>query len=66
MQFGILSRIVKGQNAAHCRRCSTKMRRLNRKGLLAKKLFPYFGYYPWECPVCRETFFYKDRGVRVK
>lgn len=64
MPLGILSRIAFGQYIARCSKCSSTMRRLSRKGFLAKKILPHFGYYPWECPVCRETLFYKDRGIR--
>ena len=39
-----------------CPDCGTqKMRRLPRLGFLQKKLWPLFGLYPWECPICRKT-----------
>jgi len=38
----------------HCKACGSKLRRIPRKGFLQLKIYPLFGYYPWECPVCRE------------
>ena len=29
------------------------MRRLSRSGFLQQKVYPLFGYYPWECHLCR-------------
>jgi hypothetical protein len=42
------------------------MRRLGRVGFLQRKVFPLFGYYPWECPICRETVMHRGRGKRHK
>jgi len=39
----------------YCKSCGTNLRRIPRKGFLQQKVYPSFGYYPWECPVCRET-----------
>jgi hypothetical protein len=40
------------------------MRRLAREGLLQKMFLPLFGFYPWECPVCRDRHFFKVRHRR--
>ena len=37
------------------------MRRLSRKGFLQTKIYSWFGYYPWECPFCREPLMLKMR-----
>jgi hypothetical protein len=37
----------------HCKHCGSKLRRLPRRGSLQQKFYPLFGYYPWECPICR-------------
>jgi hypothetical protein len=38
------------------------MRRVNRTGFLQTKLLPYFGYFPWECVMCRRKAYFKDSG----
>jgi hypothetical protein len=30
------------------------MRRLPRTGFVQQHVWPFFGYYPWECPICRK------------
>jgi uncharacterized C2H2 Zn-finger protein len=37
-----------------CNECGTKMRRLARRGFMQVKFYPIFGFYPWECPICRK------------
>ncbi len=50
-----------------CFRCKTKaFRRINREGFLQTVIFPYFGYYPWECIMCRRRFFFRDDGRRLR
>ena len=34
----------------YCETCGCEMRRFARKGFLQEKVYPFFGYYPWECP----------------
>jgi hypothetical protein len=29
--------------------------------MVQKYILPRFGFYPWECPVCREMLFYRKR-----
>lgn len=45
----------------NCRECGNCLRRLARRGFLQVKIFPLFGYYPWECPVCRKTIMVKKQ-----
>ena len=40
------------------------MRRLGRAGFLQAKVFPLFGYYPWECSICRRKRLLRLRGKR--
>jgi hypothetical protein len=49
-----------------CPKCSEKdlLRRIERVGLLQQKVYPFFGYYPWECSVCRKCVLVKNRGER--
>jgi hypothetical protein len=48
-----------------CAKCGSRMRRLARKGFLQSKLFPIFGYYPWECFTCRSKKLMRSRGTRA-
>jgi hypothetical protein len=32
--------------------------------LLERRFMPWFGLYPWECPLCRIHFFRKNRKDR--
>jgi hypothetical protein len=47
----------------HCVTCGNEMRRLMRESFLQRKVYPFFGYYPWECPLCREPILYKQRSL---
>jgi hypothetical protein len=42
------------------------LRRVKRKGVWQKLIASAFGYYPWECKVCREINMYRDRGTRAR
>lgn len=48
----------------HCAKCGSEMRRLMRESFLQRKVFPLFGYYPWECPLCRVPVLFKKRHLR--
>jgi hypothetical protein len=48
-----------------CPKCHRSgMRRIERRGLLKEKVFPFFGYFPWECPDCRVVKLFENRGWR--
>jgi hypothetical protein len=47
-----------------CAKCGSEMRRLVRESLLQKRVYPLFGFYPWECPLCREPTLFKKRYER--
>lgn len=40
------------------------MRRVGRMGFFQSVVMPWFGYYPWECPLCRKVKLFADRGVK--
>jgi hypothetical protein len=42
------------------------MRRLPRAGFLQQYILPFFGYYPWECPICRKPRLIRYRGSRER
>jgi len=48
----------------HCKDCGNSLRRLSRRGFLQKRIYSLFGYYPWECPVCREPIFIRKQYER--
>ena len=50
----------------HCKACGNPLRRLARKGFLQLKVYPKFGYYPWECPICRNTIMIRKQYIRKK
>ena len=48
-----------------CPKCNYKhMYRVAREGFLQTRIFPLFGYYPWECPECRVPALLKGRGEK--
>jgi len=51
-----------------CPKCSEEdiLRRIERVGLLQEKVYPLFGYYPWECSGCRKRSLMKDRGEKKR
>jgi hypothetical protein len=50
----------------YCVTCGCEMRRLMRESFMQRKVYPLFGYYPWECPLCRELVMFKARHVRKR
>jgi predicted RNA-binding Zn-ribbon protein involved in translation (DUF1610 family) len=43
----------KSGDLVYCPACGgDRMYRLERKGILQKKMFPFFGFYPWQCKEC--------------
>jgi hypothetical protein len=41
-----------------------EMRRLMRESFLQKRFFPLFGFFPWECPICRKPVLLRKRFLR--
>jgi len=48
----------------YCKKCGTSMRRLSRRGFLQQNIYSLFGYYPWECPLCRKPTMLKKQYQR--
>ena len=42
------------------------MRRLHRSGFFQRHVYTILGYYPWECPICRETEYIRVRGTQER
>ena len=45
-----------------CDACLSHLRRQHRQGFLQNRILTALGYYPWECPVCRDTLYYRQRN----
>jgi hypothetical protein len=39
------------------------MRRVMRESFMQRRVYPLFGYYPWECPLCRTPILFKKRSL---
>lgn len=53
------------QAGVSCPECgSPYVRRVRREGFLQTRIYSRFGYYPWECAICRKTNMLKVRGKR--
>jgi hypothetical protein len=49
-----------------CPKCNSNSTfRVDRKGFLAKHIYPVFGLFPWECTFCWKIFRAKNRGPRA-
>jgi DNA-directed RNA polymerase subunit RPC12/RpoP len=45
-----------------CPKCgSDTARRVERKGFLQRRILPLFGYFPWTCSTCKESFTMRKR-----
>jgi hypothetical protein len=50
-----------------CDYCPGKeYRRLNRNGFLERKVYPIFGFYPWECALCRRKAYLQSNGHKPR
>lgn len=50
-----------------CKRCKGKaFRRVNRESFMQRVVYTYFGYYPWECVMCRSQTYWRDEGRRMR
>jgi ribosomal protein L37AE/L43A len=46
-----------------CPNCNEEqLARIARHGFLRKHVYSVFGYYPWECAICRSEFMIRKRG----
>jgi hypothetical protein len=50
----------------HCGECGNPLRRLARQGFLQIRVYPIFGFYPWECPICRDTIMIRKQYIRKR
>jgi hypothetical protein len=46
-----------------CQKCvQGELRRLNRTGFVEREILYAFGFFPWECVLCRRKFYRRDNG----
>ncbi len=46
-----------------CPNCGQEqLSRIARHGFLRKIVYPLFGFYPWECAICRKDYLIRRRG----
>jgi hypothetical protein len=46
-----------------CPNCrQDQLARISRRGFMRKHVYSLFGYYPWECALCRCEFMIRKRG----
>jgi ribosomal protein L37AE/L43A len=46
-----------------CPNChQDQLSRIARRGFLREHVFSLFGYYPWECAICRHEYLIRKRG----
>jgi hypothetical protein len=61
------SQVAEEATSILCPKCSSpRTHRMERQGFMQQKIYPFFGYFPWECKICRVTFLEKKRNKRKK
>lgn len=67
MASGCSTQAVEEGTGVRCPACGYKrVHRLERKGFMQLNVYPLFGYYPWECGMCRQLFMIKKRYRRKR
>jgi len=62
-----VSEVGAGSHDVVCPECGSRhLRRLPRQGFLQRKIYSTLGFFPWECPICRNNFLLRKRGKRVR
>jgi hypothetical protein len=50
-----------------CPNCGQdQLARIARRGFMRERVFPMFGYYPWECAICRREYMIRKRGAAYR
>ena len=62
---GNIDAVGKSRDLVYCPACGgTKVYRQERKGILQRKMFPVFGFYPWLCKECGNEVLLRKRDRR--
>jgi DNA-directed RNA polymerase subunit RPC12/RpoP len=57
--------ISRSRDVVYCPSCrSDRMYRVERRGILQKSLFPFFGLFPWQCKECGAKLMLRKRNRR--
>lgn len=60
-----LVEVDRSRDLIYCPSCrSDRIYRLERRGILQKKLLPFFGFYPWQCKGCGAEVMLRKRNRR--
>jgi hypothetical protein len=50
-----------------CPNCrQDQLARIARRGFMREHVYSMFGYYPWECAICRREFMIRKRGAAYR
>lgn len=50
-----------------CPNChQEQLARIARRGFMREHVYPKFGYYPWECAICRREYLIRKRGAAYR
>jgi hypothetical protein len=64
---GNMAAMSSTKERVHCQKCgSDRVYRVVRKGYFQEKIYPFFGYYPWECMKCRVLVMLRKRNRKVR
>jgi hypothetical protein len=55
----------RSRDKVYCPACrSDRMYRMDRRGILQKNVFPFFGLFPWQCKNCQAEAMLRKRKRR--
>ncbi len=59
-----LRNVLIAETTPRCPQCEgIELRRQGRVGFLQTTVLPRFGYFPWECGLCRKIYFVQQRST---
>ncbi len=62
---GNIFEVSRNRDVVYCPACrGDRVYRVERKGLIEKKVFPIFGFYPWQCKDCGTELMLRKRKRR--
>jgi predicted RNA-binding Zn-ribbon protein involved in translation (DUF1610 family) len=55
------------RDVVYCPACGgDRMYRLERKGIIQKSIYPFFGFFPWQCKECGNEVMLRKRNRRKR
>lgn len=62
---GNVAEVARKRRVVYCPECGgDRMYRVERRGLLRRRVFPIFGFYPWVCKGCGREVLLRKRNRR--